>query len=122
MDVYPVLTFRNVGTALAWLSRAFGLDARIENGGDHDVGHAVLIHHNGLVLAEAERPDELYGTHTGRGWLYVAVDDVDAHYARAKSAGAELLSDPHDAEGLRGYSARDIEGNLWTFGSARPAP
>jgi uncharacterized glyoxalase superfamily protein PhnB len=61
----------------------------------------------------------------GRGWLgwvYVAVDDPDAHYERAKAAGGDVLNEPHDALGgtQRGYSARDLEGNLWSFGTARP--
>jgi uncharacterized glyoxalase superfamily protein PhnB len=51
----------------------------------------------------------------------VAVDDVDAHYRRAKAAGAEVLNEPHDALGgtQRGYSARELEGNLWSFGTDR---
>lgn len=39
----------------------------------------------------------------------------------AKAAGAEVLGEPHDAMGgMRGYSARDLEGNLWSFGTDRP--
>ncbi len=74
-----------------------------------------------MVLIESERPEDLHGSHSGRGWAYVAVDDVDGHYERAKAAGVEVLGEPHDAmEGAqRGYSARDLEGNLWTFGTAR---
>jgi len=120
MDVYPVLTFRDVGTALDWLWRAFGLRSRIENGRGAEINHAVLTYRDGVVLVESERPADLHGTHTGRGWIYVAVDDVDSHYARAKAARVNVLNEPHDAEGLRGYSARDLEGNLWTFGTARP--
>jgi hypothetical protein len=39
-----------------------------------------------------------------------------------RAAGAEVLGEPHDAMGgaQRGYSARDLEGNLWSFGTARP--
>ena len=32
----------------------------------------------------------LHGEHAGTGWIYVAVDDPDAHYYRAKAAGAEV--------------------------------
>jgi uncharacterized glyoxalase superfamily protein PhnB len=44
------------------------------------------------------------------------------NYARVRGAGAEILNEPHDAMNgaQRGYSARDLEGNLWTFGTARP--
>jgi len=52
----------------------------------------------------------------------VAVEDPDAHCERAKAAVAEILNEPHDALGgtQRAYSARDLEGNLWSFGSATP--
>jgi len=52
----------------------------------------------------------------------VTVDNPDAHYRRAKAAGATVLGEPHGAmdERQRGYSARDLEGNLWSFGSSRP--
>jgi uncharacterized glyoxalase superfamily protein PhnB len=75
-----------------------------------------------MVLVESERPEELHGSHTGRGWIYVTVDDPDAHYQRAKAASVEVLNEPHGAMngGQRGYSARDLEGNLWSFGTVRP--
>ena len=45
---------------------------------------------------------------------YIIVEDVDAHYARAKAAGAEIVIDIRDEDyGGRGYSARDPEGHLW---------
>jgi hypothetical protein len=64
-------------------------------------------------------PEELHGSHLGQGWVYVTVADPAAHYARAKAAGVEVLGEPHDVmEGtMRGYSARDLEGNLWSFGT-----
>jgi hypothetical protein len=67
-------------------------------------------------------PEDLHGSHTGLAWVYVAVDDPDAHYERAKAAGVDVLNEPHDALGgtQRGYSARDLEGNLWSFGTAGP--
>ena len=64
----------------------------------------------------AEQP---HGSHAGQGWVYVAVADPDAHFQHAKAAGVEVLGDPHDAMG--GYSARDLEGNLWSFGTG-PVP
>ena len=46
----------------------------------------------------------------------VIVDDVDAHYARAVAAGAEILAEPTDMEyGEREYTALDLDGHRWTF-------
>jgi uncharacterized glyoxalase superfamily protein PhnB len=115
--VYPSLTYRNIGAALTWLTEAFGFEGhRLD-----EIG-AVVRFGGRTTLIQLDRPDELHGTHIGQGWVYVVVDDIDDHYRRATSAGATLLGEPHDyGDGNRGYSARDLEGNLWSFGTG-PVP
>jgi uncharacterized glyoxalase superfamily protein PhnB len=59
------------------------------------------------------------GTLTGS--VYIVVPDADAHYARAKATGAEIVFDIKDEDyGGRGYAARDPEGYLWNFGTYDP--
>ena len=87
------------------------------------VENAAVAYRDGMVLIAAERPEQLHGSHTSQGWVYLAVDDIDGHHRRTKAAGVEVLNDPHAGPGgMRGYSARDLEGNIWTFGTARPTP
>ena len=115
--MYPSLTYHDIGAALAWLNRAFGFDGQYLD----DVA-AVVRFRDRTTLIQLDRPDELHGSHIGQGWVYVVVDDIDAHYQRAKIAGATLLGEPHDyGDGHQGYSARDLEGNLWSFGTG-PVP
>ena len=59
----------------------------------------------------------------GSGAVYVVVkDDIDTHHDRAKAAGAQIVYGPADQDyGSRDYSARDPEGNLWSFGTYAPA-
>ena len=53
--------------------------------------------------------------------IYVHVDDVHAHYERAKAAGAEIVVALEETPyGSREYVARDLEGHLWSFGSYAP--
>ena len=53
--------------------------------------------------------------------VYVVVDDVDAHHRRAVEHGAEILMPPTDQDyGSRDYMARDVEGNVWSFGTYAP--
>ena len=48
--------------------------------------------------------------------LFVYVDDVDAHYERARAAGALIDSQPVDQpDGQREYGARVLEGHRWWF-------
>ena len=49
------------------------------------------------------------------------VDDPDGHYERAKGAGAEIVMELTDTDyGSRDYSAREPEGNIWSFGTYLP--
>jgi uncharacterized glyoxalase superfamily protein PhnB len=48
--------------------------------------------------------------------MAVMVDDVDRHHERAVAAGATVVAAPRDMPyGVREYSARDLEGGLWSF-------
>ena len=52
---------------------------------------------------------------------YVAVDDTDAIYARAKAAGAKILEEPTNRDyGSRDFVCADPEGNIWSFGTYWP--
>ena len=75
----------------------------------------------GVAVAQSDRPVDLHGSHVGRGWTYVRVDDPDAHYAAAVERGADTVNEPHSTPdgAQRGYSVRDREGNLWTFAKQR---
>jgi uncharacterized glyoxalase superfamily protein PhnB len=53
--------------------------------------------------------------------LYAVIEDPDAHHDRAVAAGATVVRELSDQDyGSREYSARDLEGNLWSFGTYDP--
>jgi uncharacterized glyoxalase superfamily protein PhnB len=53
--------------------------------------------------------------------IYVQVDDIDAHYARAEAAGARIVRPLANTDyGAREYSVYDSEDNLWSFGTYHP--
>jgi uncharacterized glyoxalase superfamily protein PhnB len=57
------------------------------------------------------------------GGMVVHVVDVDAHFAKAKAAGASILSEPTDQEyGQREYGVRDPEGHSWWIATPTAAP
>ena len=119
--VFPALRYRDAKRAIDWLEEAFGFERKMVVDGDGDtIAHAELAFGDGVVMLGTEKDDE-YGSHVGEGWIYVVVDDADTHYARAKAAGAEIVAELSDQDyGSRDYSARDFEGNLWSFGTYRP--
>lgn len=127
-NVIPTLRYRDGKAAVMWLCDVFGFRAKsVYDGENGTVAHAELTLGNGMVMlgsAETEY-SKLVKTPKSAGaptsGLYVVVEDVDAHYARAKSKGAEIAIDIKDQDyGGRDYTARDLEGYLWSFGNYDP--
>jgi uncharacterized glyoxalase superfamily protein PhnB len=119
-DIYASMRYEDAPAALDWLQRAFGFQRSVVyEGADGTIDHAELRYGDGLVmLGSARGPDD--HRRPGMGWAYVAVDDLDEHYAQAKAAGAEIVSEPEHQDYGSFYGARDPEGNLWSFGTYRP--
>jgi uncharacterized glyoxalase superfamily protein PhnB len=119
--IYASMRYRDAPAAIEWLERAFGLEPRVVHEGDDGrVDHAELVHGDGLVMLGSERPGDQQRK-AGSGWAYVVVGDLDSHFARAKAAGAEITEEPHTEGYGSFYGARDLEGNLWSFGTYDPA-
>jgi uncharacterized glyoxalase superfamily protein PhnB len=126
-NIFPALRYRDAAAALDWLTRAFGFEeTAVHRGDDGTIHHAQLRLGAGMVM---------FGQHREDGWMggkapdplrstvsvYVVVPDPDAHHARARAAGADVVRELTDEDyGSREYSARDLEGNLWSFGTYDP--
>jgi RNA polymerase sigma factor (sigma-70 family) len=122
--IYPRLGYDDERAAIDFLTRAFGLRERIEARQEHEDGHVLawLEHGDGVVMVGHTEHD-IHGIHspseTGAAtcMLNATVRDVDAHYARAVAAGAEVTMELNDAfYGERRYECLDPEGNRWHFG------
>ncbi len=113
-NIYPFMRFADADAALEWLSRAFGFEERVAYRSEEGVvEHAEISLGPGIVMFGPGDP-------ASQG-VYVAVEDADAHYERAKAAGAEIVRELEDTDyGSREYTARDLEGHVWSFGTYRP--
>ncbi len=121
--LYPTMRYRDAPAAIEFLERAFGFVRReVIANEDGTIAHAELSLGPSILMLGSDRDDPLVGSRAGKGWIYVAIDDPDEHCARARAAGAEVVTELHDTDyGSRDYAARDIDGNLWHFGTYRPA-
>jgi uncharacterized glyoxalase superfamily protein PhnB len=119
--VIPVLRYRDAPAAIRWLVGTFGLrESFVAPGDAGTVAHAQLTWAGGMVML-ASRTDDPLGADQGPAWIYVIVDDIEEHHDRAVDAGAEIVQPLVDEDyGGSGYTARDPEGNLWSFGTYRP--
>ncbi|MFK0293281.1 VOC family protein [Streptomyces sp. NPDC090442] len=123
--VCPALGYRDAKAAIDQLTTAFGfIRSAVHEDEDGTVVHAELTHGNGMLLLYTKGLGGAFRealTDAGPAGVYVLVEDTDAHCERARQAGAEILMEPTDQDyGSRQYTARDVEGNVWSFGTYRP--
>lgn len=118
--------YRDPIAALKWLETAFGFEPRIVVlAPDETLVHAELGYREGAIgVGNAWSPNhaspaDLGGKNTQSIHIQLR-EDVDAHYARAKAAGAEILMEPTDQPyGDRNYICRDPEGHVWSIGETK---
>jgi len=119
-QIIPQLPYENVLAAVGFLERAFGFREREEARLEHQGGvHTELELGTGRIMLGGPGG---HGTFPPKGGgnpslhLTVYVDDVDAHFERARAAGATIVTEPEDKFwGDRCYEAIDPEGHRWRF-------
>jgi PhnB protein len=122
--IIPFLYADDVASYLAFLSKAFGFETKLHEVDPSDPEHEhaetslggafVMISHASPKFGSAS-PRTLPARH---GANYVYVEDVDAHFQRARAAGATIEGEPADMPWAdRMYTARDSEGHQWFFAS-----
>ena len=120
-NIFPALRYKDGHAAVDWLVRTFGFEKlAVHDGPDGTVAHAELKFGAGvfgLSSGHASPGDNNPWSRVRQG-VYVSVDEVDALHDRAKVAGADIALPPTDQDyGSRDFSARDLEGHLWGFGT-----
>jgi len=137
--VIPMLAYENGVAALEWLKQAFGFEEKmgmrmLENG---KLTHAELKAGDNIIMLATPSPD-YEGNNKHRRhceqtdkWLSVPwvvngllvyVNDVDAHFKRAKENGAEILSQIEEGFPGKRYRCADIEGQRWMFMEKQSEP
>jgi len=124
--VIPVLIYEDIEAAHDYLVKVFGFTSGgVERTPDGTVVHGevqlgdsrIWLHRAGGTLASPRTLSEL------NGGLVVHVDDVDAHFARTRDAGATIEREPADEPyGQREYGAQDLEGHHWWFATPTAPP
>jgi uncharacterized glyoxalase superfamily protein PhnB len=122
--------YEDAAQAIDWLCAAFGFEIRLKIEGDDDsIQHSELTYGDGLIMvgqagapgkpAWRKSPRALGGANTQSIMIYV--DDAEAHCARARAAGATIVSElkvsdyGEDYWSDRGYECSDLEGHHWWF-------
>lgn len=116
--VLPHITYRNVAEASAWLTDVFGFAEHYRYGPSGAPSGAQMYLGEAWLMLGAADPGQKTPAELGFGTqsLTVFVQDVDAHYEKANSAGATIVEELHETMyGERQYGARDLDGHHWLF-------
>ncbi|MFI6868678.1 VOC family protein [Nocardia sp. NPDC050406] len=124
--IWPTMTYSDAPAAIAFLEKAFGFETRAcyTNGDVVEHAELVLPGVGGIMCGSKREGSVLESLPPGVASVYIAVDDPDALYARARAAGATITRELRDEDGYesRGFVCRDPEGVFWSFGTYRGAP
>lgn len=122
MAITPYLYYEDLGAALTWLAKAFGMkrQGRPMKGPDGRASHAAMRLDDGVVMMGRPPAEKNYRNPKRLGQatqsLYVIVADVDRQFRRAARAGARVLEEPKDTGyGQRRCGVADPEGHEWYF-------
>lgn len=124
------VVYRNAAKMIDWLCDAFGFELRLKvEGDDGKIVYSELVYGGGLIMVNDERAgaDARFGVNmrsplsvdANTQSMMIYVDDVDAHCARARAAGARIADEPsvhdygEDYWADRSYGAVDPEGHIW---------
>ena len=130
--ISPGVYYKEAGRMIDWLCQAYGFEIRLKVEGENGrIDHSELTYGDGLIMVGEELAGDARRFNTDRlsplnarcntQNLMVFVDDVDAHCARARAAGAQVVAEPElhdygdDHWADRSYGAIDPEGHLWWF-------
>jgi uncharacterized glyoxalase superfamily protein PhnB len=119
---------RDADTMIRWLS-AIGFTAHAIHRTEADptvVAQAEMLWPDGGGVMfgsyQESAEDPQWPNRPGTAAAYLVTDDPDRVHAAALAAGGTSLYAPRDEDfGGRTAGAADPEGNLWSFGSYRPA-
>jgi uncharacterized glyoxalase superfamily protein PhnB len=123
--------YEDPAKAIDWLCEAFGFEVQMKVVGDGGrIEHSELVYGGGMVMVSGSRdakpgyaywraPTQIDGFNTQCMMVYV--DDVEAHCAQARKAGAKIVSEPKTSDygeeywADRTYECEDLGGHHWWF-------
>jgi uncharacterized glyoxalase superfamily protein PhnB len=110
------VVYQDLPAAIDWLIRTFGFIEHFRYG--EPISGAQLRTGDAYIMVKQAKPGESSPAQLGFGTqsLTIFVEEVEAHFQRAKSAGARIVEDLHETEyGEFQYGVEDLDGHHWLF-------
>lgn len=117
--ITPYLLYEDGEAAIEFATRAFGfrvVDRVMGSGGGLHAELEVAPDGGRIYLGQPQGGFRNPATVGRTSQVYVLVDEVDAHYERARAAGAKIIEELNDLPfGHRRYGCADPQGHEWYF-------
>ncbi len=117
--IIPYIFYDDVPAAIDWLTRAFGFVEEMRHATPKGGMHAQMtLDGQRVMMGQGSAEWRMQGprqTQAATQGVFVYLADVDAHYRRAREAGAEIVHPPHDEPYGRTYTVHDLGGHPWFF-------
>jgi uncharacterized glyoxalase superfamily protein PhnB len=117
-EVIPYIFYRNVPSALEWLARAFGFVEELRHATESGMHAQMTLDGRRIMMGQGSHDWRMQSpaeTKIATMGIFIYLSDVDAHFERARKAGAEIVHPPMDEPYGRTYTARDLDGHPWFF-------
>jgi uncharacterized glyoxalase superfamily protein PhnB len=120
-NIWPGFTYDDPRAVRHWLA-SLGFQEGILVGDDEGaVHHSEMWWPEGgrvMLSSRGAKKDRTFEVARGACGCYVVTTEPDVVHERALRLGAEVVRDLQDTDyGSRGFTVRDPEGNLWSFGT-----
>ncbi|MCF3945790.1 VOC family protein [Acidiphilium sp. AL] len=117
-EIIPYIFYRDVPAALDWLARAFGFTEEMRHATPSGMHAQMIFGGQRIMMGQGGKDWRMQSAReigSASQGIFVYLADVDAHYRRAKEAGAEIVHPPRDESYGRTYTVRDLDEHPWFF-------
>jgi uncharacterized glyoxalase superfamily protein PhnB len=118
-QIIPYIFYRDVPAAIEWLARAFGFAEMMRTATPRGGMHAEMaLDGQQIMMGQGGKEWGMLSAHEAGAvtqGVFIYLANVDAHYERARAAGAPIDKAPEELPYGRSYTARDLDGHPWFF-------
>jgi uncharacterized glyoxalase superfamily protein PhnB len=117
-EIIPYIFYQDVPAALGWLVRTFGFTEEMRHATPGGMHAQMTLDGQRIMMGQGSKEWRMLSareTEAATQGIFIYLADVDAHYERARLAGAEIVHPPRDESYGRTYTARDLDGHPWFF-------
>ena len=127
-NIIPAIRYRDCQLAIKWLCEVLGFEQFVVYESEGVVHHAELIFDHSLIMVSSYRdaaydqvirlPKDIENFNTQSPYIFI--DNVKEHHNHVMLKGGDIVIPLTKEAHGSGFTVRDPEGHLWSFGDFNP--